>query len=185
MKKVFLMMSLFLGALLLVNCGDKKSSSGSDDDEDADDEQTEVSIDDEDADDEQTEVRSKSRKKSKSRDAYYDEERSSRSERSSSSQSPQAVVEKFLNGMKNHDADVVLSCVDLERVKRKGGMPTDEEMEREFNYNGGVSSYSITESFEDEPGIWVIRSKVVYNNGKSRSMSYKLKKSGGRWVIAN
>lgn len=168
MKKYFLMMSLFFAALLMVSCGDKKSSSDDEDEKD---------------DEEQAEERGSSKRNS--RDADYESARSERRSSSSRSMSPQEVVEKFLNGMMNRDVDAVLSCVDQEKMRRKGRVPSDEEMMKELDRNGGVSDYTITKSFEDEPGVWAVKAKVQFNDGYSTTMGYKLKKINGRWLIVN
>lgn len=177
MKKYFLMMSLFLGALLMVSCGDNKSKSSSDDDDEDDEEQTEE--------------RATSKKHRSNRDADYNEsrnERSSRSERSSSSSGSaseaKAVVEKFLTAMMNHDADDLLRCVDTEKMERKGGI-SEEAIEKELNRHDGVCSYYITKTFEDQPGVWAVKAQVTFNDGYSTTMGYKVAERNGRMVIIN
>ena len=133
MKKILLMMSLFLSALLMVNCGDKKSS-GSGDDEDL---------------------------------------------------SPKEVVEKFLNGMIDRDIDAVLSCVDQEKLERRGH-DAEEEAEKEFDRHDGVESFKIKTVTEDGSGKKAsVDAFVEFGDGYSTTMGYNLKKIDGRWLIVN
>lgn len=179
MKKYFLMMSLFLGALLMVSCGDNKSKSSSDDDDEDDEEQTEE--------------RATSKKHRSNRDADYNESRNERSSRSESSSrrggsagEAQAVVEKFLTAMMNHDVDDLLSCVDQERMKRKShGNSLEEEAEEELNRHDGVCSFYIGSIENCDRGEYRVRANVVFNDGYSTTMGYKVVEKGGRWVIAN
>ena len=97
--------------------------------------------------------------------------------------SPEEVVENFLEGMVERDVDAVLSCVDQEKMERRGQDP-EEMVETEFDRHDGVESFKIkkVDEYDDEASV---KAKVEFGDGYSTTMSYKLRNIDGSWLIVN